>query len=342
VCADVPEVRGGKLKLRVLKSRPLTPIAGRLKELTRASREVWIASAFLSKQAVQVLADGAEKGGAQLRLLTGTFGNSTRRSTFQWLYRRRSRIDTSIWACESHRDFHAKLFLWKLKTGRAVAWVGSANLTDGGLQKEGELLLEVSDKWDSRQFQLLRAAFEDEWKRGEPLDRAFLRGYKEAKRQPPDGYVRTGRRAHRIPAARGVFTTYAGSWYSEGSPTAQRIDELLGGTATAWHRMGKPNLSGLGVGHQCVYVDVVDNYATVVTVTDVARDKGAVVFAYEPVFARNAWIRWNRKVKTKLAAEGIRMRGRSLGSRWLKKEEARTVYRVLYGRRAARIPALTL
>ena len=329
------------MKVQVLKSRPLTPISGRLRELARNSREIWIASAFVSKQAAEVLSHAASTSGAHIRLLTGTFGNSTRRSTFAWLYRNRAKIDTNIWACGIHRDFHAKLYLWRLKDGRASAWIGSANLTDGGMQKEGELLLEISDRWDSSRFKLLRTSFEDEWKRGEPLDPDFLRTYKESKRLPPDGYVRTSGRPSRIPPARRVFTTYAGSRYADDSPTARRIDDLLGGTASWWHRMTKAGLKGIAVGQQCVYVDVVDNQAAIVTVTDVAKDNGALVFAFEPVFSRNAWVKWDKAIKARLATEGVRLRGKSLGSRWLNGQEALAVYRVLYGSRAARIPTLS-
>ena len=78
---------------------------------------------------------------------------------------------------------------------------------------------------------------------------------------------------------------------------AEAPADLLGGTASYWHRQNATVLKRLQRGHQCVYVDLVDRSIGVVTVTDVVRDGASTVFASEPVLRRNPWLKWNSGMK---------------------------------------------
>ena len=179
------------MKLEMLKSSPLRPIATRLKDLTSQCREVWVATAFVSSDAVEALVTSAMKSAAGVRILTGTFGNSTRKATFaRLLSYKKVGVETKVWACATHGDFHAKLYIWKLPRERGIAWIGSANLTDGGMQNEGELIAQLSGPWTSPEIALVRRAFEAEWRTATDLDEAFLRTYKEAKRRPGEARKR--------------------------------------------------------------------------------------------------------------------------------------------------------
>ena len=120
------------VSVRILTSTPLRPLAERLADLSRRSEE--IASAFITAGALADLLDQA-RAEARLRVLTGTFGHTTRRSTFKQLLdaTRTSRNQVRVWNSGAHRNLHAKLYLWRLPRGRGVGWVGSANLTGAAL-----------------------------------------------------------------------------------------------------------------------------------------------------------------------------------------------------------------
>lgn len=198
--------------VRILVNRPGRTLRDELLELTARAREAWLATAFLSRRVLDEIVEAAEKSSCRLRFLTGTFGRQTRRETYERLLQLRgNRAEARIWDCGQHRDFHAKLYVWRLD-GKGVAWVGSANLTDG-LWRDGELVLEVRGGWGAGLLSKLHAAFEEEWKRARPLDRSFLRTYRQAKRVYPEV---KGRRAPERRASGEWRATAAGQRVSSG------------------------------------------------------------------------------------------------------------------------------
>jgi HKD family nuclease len=142
---------------------------------TEGCDQFWAASAFLSSAAVQDVLDSTAT--ASMRILTGTMGNSTRSSTFKMLLKRScDRVAVRVWHCGRHGDFHTKLYLWK--TGSSgVAWIGSANFTDGGLTSIGETMLEIRAPWSSSRMKQLATAFNGEWRRGLALTPEFVARY---------------------------------------------------------------------------------------------------------------------------------------------------------------------
>ena len=269
---------------RLVRSTPLRPLAQRMRELTRGSTEFWAATAFLSKDAMLDVLDAAADSSATVRILTGTFGNSTRVRTFRSLLRRTERdgnVRASVWHCGTHGAFHAKLYLWKMTGGHAVAWIGSANLTDGGMQNEGELVLEVGSGWNAPTIRNLRMGFELEWKRATPLSREFLTSYRESKRAAPDHRVAKHLRPPPMgpgsPLKRAgpqYFTASVDHWVTERSQLYERAERLVGAANYWMHQPGK-RLRLARKGDRCVLVDLVDRTAALVEITDTFPDDNA-------------------------------------------------------------------
>jgi HKD family nuclease len=208
------------LRIKVLRSTPLQPIATKMRELTQQAEEFWVATAFLSRETVEDIIASGLAAHTRIQLLTGTFGHQTRRLTFRRLLRlaqlghHKGRLEARIWDCGRHQNLHAKLYIWRVDA-RAIAWLGSANMTVGGLQEEGELVFELRGMWDSPTFRTLRAAFEHEWRRSDPLDAAFVSRYQEAARPAPD--MRLTRRG-RGTAIEPRMPTFLLTWNPQKSP----------------------------------------------------------------------------------------------------------------------------
>ncbi len=167
-------------------SSPLSSLADAAQEFSAKCDELWVATAFVDELAVKhvigpAVAEHANRGGkaAKVRFLTGTFGQVTRHRTFARLERlvRKGAIEARVWEGE----FHIKLFIWRFGA-RVVAWIGSANLTAGGLQREGELVLQLTGRWAETRHKRIRSPFEREWQRARALDASFLASYKESPR----------------------------------------------------------------------------------------------------------------------------------------------------------------
>lgn len=299
-----------------------------------------MATAFVTSAAAAHLL-ASVRSDMRVRILTGTFGNTTRRSTFKQLLdasRRSARVETRIWSSGTHSNLHVKLYLWRLPRGAGVAWIGSTNLTDGGLQNDGELVLEVADRWNAPLLRTLRVGFEREWRRGEPITPAFVESYREALRPAPDARVmRPHRRAvapRRSRRSR-YFVTSVDHYYAEGGPAANRIERRLGGRARYYFRLGASRVGQrLREGHEGFLVDLLAREVALIRVSDAVRDGKGTAVAYEPVLSRDTWVRWTPALRRHaLAAAGLRARGLALGTRWLTPSAFSAIARVLYPQR---------
>jgi hypothetical protein len=274
---------------------------------------------------------------ARVRFLTGTFGNVTRLRTFKrlWRWSQRERLKARIW----HSDFHAKLTLWR--TGaNGHCWIGSSNLTDQGLEREGELIAEITAPWDSVQFRKLKRAFDAEWANAVELDQAFLRSYQEA---PRVGKLLNGRartrplsrsRKRRAPtrSSRQLLVLPVRHHHEPDGITAQRIDAMLGGSATSWYRAATDTLRYVKVGQLCLIVDAVDKTLELVAATDTGKDRRAHVVAYDPVI-RNATRPATPSVMAKLTKLGLTPTTNAFRTKWLSRAAAADVVEAIYGRR---------
>jgi HKD family nuclease len=119
-------------------------LIGRLKERLANSHSVDIAVAWAGQcNAMRLLCNFAASG-KTLKVIVGLAGNCTDPVALQELQRcAQVRI-----AEPSGGIFHPKFYLFH-EQGRRIAWVGSANLTNGGFSSNDELVLEVLDKQGS-------------------------------------------------------------------------------------------------------------------------------------------------------------------------------------------------
>jgi hypothetical protein len=121
---------------------------------------------------------------------------------------------------------------WPHDPANWQVWVGSANLTNGGLQNEGELVAELVFPAGDPALVSVGGAFERECLRGKEITQEFLDKYREAPRTysfrgtfrrrpgapPPAPPSRTQR----------MFVVTASAHYSDDGPVGKRIGALLG------------------------------------------------------------------------------------------------------------------
>lgn len=326
------------MKAKALVSTPLNPLAKAMRALSARCEEFIVASAFVSDDAVSDLVEVAIANKASVSVLTGTYSNSTRKRTFKRLFglHDSGKISARIWSCGAHQNFHAKLYVWRLKQGRAVAWIGSANFTEGGLQNEGELMLQLGGRWGDDPIVALRDSFAAEWNRGVPISKAFLDSYAEAKRTAPGhglSRLKLKRRTFKRPVeGRGprYFTANAATNVAEGTKTYELVERLLG-SADAWLHYWAKGLGKIRRGDLCIFFDLPDNDVALVEVTDFARAGKACMFSYVPVLTRSPWVPWTATLRKRITrATGLKGRGRSLGYRWLSKERAHAILKEIY------------
>jgi HKD family nuclease len=333
------------VKLRVLTSTPLQPLATEAASLCRRAELLWIATAFASEAAVEATVECALRSKSDVRFLTGVFGNTTRLRTFRRLYQltQTQPLEARIW----NGDFHAKLLIWR-RGQRGIAWVGSANLTDRGLSAQGEVMAEIRLPWESAPMRQLRRAFLAEWNRAEPLDRAFLAHYKES---PRAAQLLTG--TPRAPVKRAVsqrarrrgvmFVAPVSRYYEDGSGAASRIERLFAGTADSWYRSSIGSLGVAKPGDFCLIVDTIERAVGIFRITDRKRDGRAWVISYERLTGA-ADRRLSSELRRLLSRVGVRRAGRGFRSGWLPAAIAADVAAVVYGphRRARMLKELGL
>lgn len=292
------------MKFRVLTSTPLRPLAHEMVSLAGNAKEFRCASAFLNTAAVADVVGVCLESGAAVQVLTGTFGHNTRRATFARLWKLRTRkVETRIWNVDGFGDFHAKVYLWVIKGGRAVAWIGSANMTAGGLQSQGEIILEISGKLSDSPLAQLHRRFNVEWKRASPLSRGFIDKYVEAARQPSDSRKQQYRRRgpkHQAPNGALVTGTVT-HHYPEGSKVTERVERKLTGSAKNWVRMSQDSWHAARVGDHVVISDTIANEVTLGNVIDTVKDGHHRVVAYG--IARE--YRNTKTLRQKLGSVGI-------------------------------------
>lgn len=325
------------MKTAVLRSSPLKPLAERMRKLATGCKSFWIATAFVSSNAVDDVLGVALDSGAHVRLLTGTFGNLTRKATFQRIHELKSKkkLQARVWDCGAHGNFHGKIYLWRMSRSQGVAWIGSANFTNGGLVNQGEIVLELRGTWNSGSMNKLQTVFEAEWALGGPLTEEFLHLYKEAARLPPDGNPIGGlRRSRKNNRARpsSYFAAFTDSHVEEGGSTDKRVRGLLDPTASRWVRHYSKELQAIRPRDEGFIVDKIESKVEHVVVTDTQLDGRAYIFSYERIGRPRGW---NPNSLSALRHAGLQLRSnaKTLGMRWLSEEDGNTVLRTVFGPR---------
>lgn len=318
------------MDLRLRTSSALRPLATPARELSHDCAELWIATAFVSDAALSDVVKSALDNGARVRFLTGTFGNVTRLRTFKrlWDWSKRGQLDARVWP----GDFHAKLALWR-GSRSACCWIGSANLTDRGLQNDGELVAEISGRWDDARFRAVRRSFNAEWSRARALDADFLKTYREAPRVASllTGRARTPPRARRtrVRSGRALLVVSIGFHYADDSAVAQRVTARLAGTDT-WYRSRNRVLQHVKAGQHCLLADGVDKTLRVAVVTDTAKDGNARVIAYEPLKGSGERSS-TRRLRMALEKLGMQPTSKAFRTQWLDPDVAGDVIGTIFG-----------
>ena len=313
----------------LLTSTPLAPIAARASGMSGRCIELHIATAFVSADAISDVVMPALENRADLRFLTGTFGCSTRQATFRELLKLVDDFgaEVRIWSCEAHQNFHWKLYLWRLEAATGVAWIGSANLTNGGLQNDGEFVMEITGNWDSELILEARRGFDREWDRADLITPKFVSSYKEAPKRPPDAAA-TGTRARKKGR---IFVASVAHQYSETSPTFKRVQKLLG-AADDWFRHRTKFLKDVRPGDRCILIDEVDNRVSLTEVTDVQLDGNHIVFSHVPVKRSRPHRRWTKRIAGRLRTAGLAFSGSTPRMRWIDPAIADQVIGAIYER----------
>lgn len=313
------------------------PLVDRLEALCAGASEISIASAFITADLVRAALVPAAKRGARVRVLTGTYANFNRKALFEGLLRhsRSEGFDARVWEGDGSGNFHAKLYVWR-NGGRGEAWIGSANLTAGGMNNEGEIVLAERGPWTSPTLRMLRGAFDKAWAQGRPIDAAFVAGYREAARPPPDARVRTPRAAPRRGAARSdnprqgrMVVANVMNHFDEDSPILRRVERDV------FPRIELPWYRGIGAlfemarpGDLALLVEVPTRSICVARIHAVRPDGRAWVLAYYPRLVVQSRA-WNETARRALRSAGVSVAGTLPRARWLEPETTERVLRAL-------------
>ncbi len=316
-------------------STPLSPLAEMMRDMTERASDFCAATAFLSREVVDTVLAAGLADGTRIRLLTGTFGRQTRKAVFRRLLtlsKRADAFDVRVWDCGRHRNLHAKIFVWRFPNGTGVAWIGSANLTLGGLQAEGEIVFEVRQKWQGDELSVIRQAFEREWTRSFRLDETFVRNYQQSRRVVSDMFpARRARRRRTRGSRQGrALLVTVGRHFGDSSPVARRVEQALEGDYDSWVRHIVKTISRLRVGDGCLVVDRVDGSIIPGTVVDMKRDGKYRVFAYDHLLPGSGGVPLNRRTLGRLARAGLHLSFPGpVRTRWFRLELMNNVVRIL-------------
>jgi HKD family nuclease len=288
---------------KILRSdRPLNPIGDRAALLCRQAEEVFLASGFVTRRAIDVLIKPALERGAMLKLVTGTYGGFNRHAMFERLLSLTAeypRFEARIWRGDKGGAFHGKLYIWRLPRGRGEAWIGSANFTDGGFTNDGEIMLAEIGRWDAPAVRRLHRAFLTEWKRSVALDQTFLRNYREAGHLPPDARQRRPRPTRRKDAR--LLITNITHHFADDSLVSERINDAFPQPDSNWVRCTRKAAREARLGDQVCVVDRVDNVVYTGPVLRSQADGSAWVIHYRPELECS----WRATSKRALRTAGV-------------------------------------
>ena len=145
-------------------------LLGRFKELLNTADRVDLASAWATEgEALNALKNAKmRKHPVRVRALIGLRGNSTTPDALDML----KKIG-ELRIVNENRLFHPKVYLFRLREGDQLAWVGSANFTGGGFENNEEVVFETPAT------QQIADWFDNRWEAAGQLDGNELLEYKE-------------------------------------------------------------------------------------------------------------------------------------------------------------------
>lgn len=310
---------------RVLTNKPLSPLADKIEKLCGEAVEISIASAFVNQTLVDGLLVPAARRGARVRLLTGTYGRFNRESLFRALLRHVERgvLEVRIWEGDGSREFHAKMFTWKLPRGRGEAWIGSANFTIGGLNNGGELVLAERADWQAAPIRRLRRAFSEIWEEARDIDTRFVDNYQQSAKTPPDNHLRKPRRSTRLRKEATMLLTSVARHIDEDSEEGQRIANfILPRNTLPYCRLPGSSPREAKKGDLICIVDRLDKEIRVAEIMDTGMDGQVAVLAYSGIIPDRVW---NKKTLDLLRKAGVAIQGDVPRTRWLAPKTSKNI-----------------
>lgn len=317
------------------------------------TREVCIVVAFVTQAGLDEIAQHLRQVATQgkVRFITGLYQHVTEPQALETLLKiqdeTRGRFSAKL---STEPQLHRKFFIIESSV-KAVAIVGSSNLTKEGLQSGGEINLMISSPKNESSIQKLKKIFEKEWKhRAVSLSATQISRYGVARKKTP---VIKNFNQNEIKKILGAETTHRQASLSTSSTSnidywrdcvdgylAKRTDKILLET-TNWDRK---NYSWYAPGAKHSYhlkdriflFDINDDRLRLVEIADIAQTKiptsdGRNFIAYK--YVRGYGKKLTENLWQSLKEEGITKR--NLNNRAsIKKEMAKRLMRLIKTKRA--------
>lgn len=312
----------GKTVIRVLGNEPNELLVDEVDRLCRKARAVFFASAFVGEDVIKACVEPALDRGVRVHLVTGIFGCANRLAMFRRVLRmsRKTKLlQARVWCRAGHQQLHAKLYLWELSKGGWEAWIGSANLTSGGLNNPGELVLACAGAATASPVRQLREGFDKLWRQSELLDAEFVAAYREAPRPPSDATIQRAAKPRASHESRLLWVTST-EHYVEGSRVYGEVEARLPRADTEWYRGYGAAIAEARRGDRICVVDRPTKSIAFGVATDVVSHGAATVVAYDE--DRRPKAKWGARAQNAVRNAGVSLRGEFPSTRWLSAQQA--------------------
>ncbi len=315
--------------MQVLGNEPHELLVDRVDRLCRDARAVFFASAFVGEDVIKACVEPALDRGVRVHLITGIFGYANRLAMFRRVLRMSRKTDllqARVWSRAGHQQLHAKLYLWELSKGGWEAWIGSANLTSGGLNNPGELVLACTGAGAASPVRQLREGFDRLWRASRLLDAEFVAGYREAPRPPPDATIYRIAKLKALEKGRLLWVTST-QHYVEGSRVYGEVEARLPRAETEWYRGYGAAIAKARRGDRICVVDRPTQSIAFGVATDVVSHGAATVVAYHE--DRSPKAKWGVRARDAVRTAGVALRGDFPSTRWLSAQQAELLASVI-------------
>jgi HKD family nuclease len=174
------------MKVELLENTGNVSLLNQIDKSFSRSKEMEIASAFITSWSVRQLREYLESGSKNIRLLIGLFGRFNKQKDLKSLLELQNEFAGKFQVrISKNPKFHWKYYFFHSKS-IYTTYIGSANFTREGLDKEGELMIRVTSNSlrglcgdSSRSFIKL-------WEQSIKIEEFPIAHYREIKRPPKE------------------------------------------------------------------------------------------------------------------------------------------------------------
>ena len=152
-------------------------LSGFKRRLERATR-VRIATAWATPGLhLDALGTAVQENELEVRAVVGTHGNATDPAALE-----RLKELGKLRLAEDAPLFHPKIYVFEFRSGKPVAWVGSANFTRAGFGDRN-----VETMYETKGVKPFLEWFKQQWRQSEPASRQAIDDYRQRREEnPPD------------------------------------------------------------------------------------------------------------------------------------------------------------